>query len=79
MPYYLGFGNVPNSPPPHTLPAVCVQLGRLLRTPSHRTTGAIGPILRGGDAGFPPSAPPHINPNSLTDRARLVCYAPLHA
>jgi hypothetical protein len=37
------------------------------------TTGGIGPSLRWGDDDFTYLHSPHINPNSLTDRARLVC------
>lgn len=46
---------------------------------AHRTTSVIGPSLRCGDYDFPHLHSPRINPNSLTDRARLVCYAALHA
>jgi hypothetical protein len=44
-----------------------------IRSTTHPTTGATGPSLRWGDAGVPHLHLPRINPNSLTDRARLVC------
>jgi hypothetical protein len=51
----------------------------LVTNSTHRTTAATGPSLRCGDVGFSHLHWPRINPNSLTDSGRLVCYAALHA